>query len=87
MKLNSPLKYIGGSTIFEMEVEGASLSRKDSDNDISKQEEGNPLVPKSRSDILPLKHETAVTTREVAMYGFYIAPIWFVTEVTIYCLH
>ncbi|KAI3687123.1 hypothetical protein L1987_80814 [Smallanthus sonchifolius] len=76
--MNSPLKYIGGSTMFEMEVEGSSLSRKSSDQDISNQEEGNPLVPKTKSDNLSLKHE--VTTREVATYGFYIAPIWFVTE-------
>ncbi|XP_076912696.1 putative vacuolar membrane protein YML018C [Bidens hawaiensis] len=76
--LNSPLKYIGGPTMFEMEVEGSSLSRKGSDQDISNQEEGNALVPKINNDSLSLKHE--VTTREVATYGFYIAPIWFVTE-------
>ncbi|KAL4579342.1 hypothetical protein LXL04_015484 [Taraxacum kok-saghyz] len=71
--LNSPLKYI------ELD-EKSSLSRKDSDHDIANPEEGNPLVPKSKIDNLPLKHETQVTTREVATYGFYIAPIWFVTE-------
>ncbi|KAM0061528.1 hypothetical protein Hdeb2414_s0004g00137161 [Helianthus debilis subsp. tardiflorus] len=78
--MNSPLKYIGGSTMFEMEVEGSPFSRKGSDHDISDQEEGNALVPKTKSDTLSLKHETTVTTREVATYGFYIAPIWFVTE-------
>ncbi|KAI7733402.1 hypothetical protein M8C21_021341 [Ambrosia artemisiifolia] len=77
---NSPLKYIGGSTMFEMEVEGSSLSRKSSDQDISNQEEGIALVPKIKSDNLSLKHETKATTREVATYGFYIAPIWFITE-------
>lgn len=82
--VNSPLKYIGGSTMFEMEVEGSSLSRKGSDEDISNQEEGIALVPKIKSDNLSLKHETMVTTREVATYGFYIAPIWFVTEVSVY---
>lgn len=78
--INSPLKYISGSTMFEMEVEGSALNRKGSDHNLSSQEEGNPLVPKSKSDISPLKHETQVTTREVATYGFYIAPIWFLTE-------
>nr|XP_043607481.1 uncharacterized transporter C405.03c [Erigeron canadensis] len=78
--LNSPLKYIGGSTMFEMQVEGSAISRKASDHDITDQEEGNPLVPKIKGDSLPLKHETEITTREVATYGFYIAPIWFVTE-------
>lgn len=76
---NSPLVYIGGSTIFELEVEG-SLNRKDSDHDISNQEEGNLLIPKSKNDIAPLKQENALSTREVATYGFCIAPIWFVTE-------
>ncbi|MFS7898621.1 hypothetical protein Hanom_Chr00s026254g01765611 [Helianthus anomalus] len=38
------------------------------------------VSPKTRSDTLSLKHETTVTTREVATYGFYIAPIWFITE-------
>ncbi|KAD5507960.1 hypothetical protein E3N88_15663 [Mikania micrantha] len=78
--LNSPLKYIGGSEMFEMEMEGSLISRKGSDLDISNQEEGNLLVPKSKNDNLPLKCENEVTTKEVATYGFYIAPIWFVTE-------
>ncbi|CAH1454392.1 unnamed protein product [Lactuca virosa] len=80
VSLNSPLKFIGGSTVFELEGDKSSLSRKASDHDIAIQEEGNPLVPKTKNDNLPLKHETQVTTREVATYGFYIAPIWFVTE-------
>lgn len=84
VSLNSPLKFIGGSTVFELEGDKSSLSRKASDHDIAIQEEGNPLVPKTKNDNLPLKHETQVTTREVATYGFYIAPIWFLTEVTIY---
>ncbi|MFS7912731.1 hypothetical protein Hanom_Chr02g00133321 [Helianthus anomalus] len=75
-----PLKYIGGSTMFEMEVEGSPFSRKGSDHDISDQEEGNALVPKTKNDTLSLKHETTVTTREVASYGLYIAAIWFITE-------
>ncbi|KAL7595337.1 uncharacterized vacuolar membrane protein YML018C [Lactuca sativa] len=80
VSLNSPLKFIGGSTVFELEGDKSSLSRKASDHDIAIQEEGNPLVPKTKNDNLPLKHETQVTTREVATYGFYIAPIWFLTE-------
>ncbi|CAI9291923.1 unnamed protein product [Lactuca saligna] len=80
VSLNSPLKFIGGSTVFELEGDKSSLSRKASDHDIAIQEEGNPLVPKTKNDNLPLKHETQVSTREVATYGFYIAPIWFVTE-------
>ncbi|KAJ0716607.1 hypothetical protein HanPI659440_Chr13g0514551 [Helianthus annuus] len=75
-----PLKYIDGLTMFEMEVEESPFSRKGSDHDISDQEEGNALVSKPKSDTLSLKHETTITTREVATYGFYIAPIWFITE-------
>ncbi|KAJ9546571.1 hypothetical protein OSB04_019114 [Centaurea solstitialis] len=76
-KAPSPLMLIGGSALFDMEVEG-SLNRKDSDHDISSQEEGNLLIPKST--ISQLKQESVLTTREVAVYGFCIAPIWFVTE-------
>ncbi|PKI47105.1 hypothetical protein CRG98_032518, partial [Punica granatum] len=75
--LNSPLKYIGAQQIFEIE---ASLPRKDSEGDFSPDEEERPLVSKSKDDSNPLKHEKELTARQIAVYGFYIAPIWFVTE-------
>lgn len=78
--LNSPLKYIGVQNIFEIEIQG-TLTKKDSELDLPAQEEGKPLVPKHREEADTLKQSKELTTREVATYGFYIAPIWFITEV------
>ncbi|KAL2318060.1 hypothetical protein Fmac_031936 [Flemingia macrophylla] len=61
------------------EVELDSVIRKDSDPDLSTHEEGKPLVAKY-NDANVIKAEKELTTREIATYGFYIAPIWFITE-------
>lgn len=79
--VSSPLKCIGGHKIFEIELEG-TLNRKDSEVDLSAQEEGMPLVPKHSDDADTLKPQKELTSREIAAYGFYIAPIWFLTEVS-----
>nr|DAD27254.1 TPA_asm: hypothetical protein HUJ06_028722 [Nelumbo nucifera] len=80
--LGSPLKFNGLQKI-EMELQG-SLPRKDSETDLSAHEEGRPLVPKHEEEMDPLKHDRELPTKEIAKYGFYIAPIWFVTEVRHY---
>ncbi|KAF7150338.1 hypothetical protein RHSIM_Rhsim02G0203300 [Rhododendron simsii] len=77
--VSSPLKRIGVHKIFELELEGP-LNRKDSEVDLSSQEEGMPLVAKHGDDADMLKPHKELTNREVAAYGFYIAPIWFITE-------
>ncbi|KAL8090037.1 putative transporter C405.03c [Apium graveolens] len=64
----------GAIKMFEIEIQG-SINRKDSEGDISAQEEEMLLVPADT-----VKQNKELTTREVATYGFYIAPIWFVTE-------
>lgn len=64
----------GAMKMFEIEIQG-SINRKDSEGDISAQEEEMLLVPADTA-----KQNKELTTREVATYGFYIAPIWFVTE-------
>lgn len=79
----SPLKFAGGH--FELEVQGA-LTRKDSEVDLSPLAEGKPLVPKHKDDLHGFKQERHLTTKEVARYGFYIAPIWFVTEVSAFII-
>uniref|UniRef100_A0A6N2K348 ER membrane protein complex subunit 7 beta-sandwich domain-containing protein n=1 Tax=Salix viminalis TaxID=40686 RepID=A0A6N2K348_SALVM len=38
------------------------------------------LVSRHKDDLNVLKHDKELTSREIAMCGFYIAPIWFVTE-------
>ncbi|XP_057958183.1 uncharacterized vacuolar membrane protein YML018C isoform X2 [Malania oleifera] len=78
-RLNSPLKYIGGQKVFEMETQG-TLTRKDSEADLATLEEDRPLVPRRKDDTEVLKQDRELTTREIATYGFYIAPIWFITE-------
>ena len=74
----SPLKYNGGH--YELEVQG-TLTRKDSEADLSPHAEGKPLVSRHKDDLHGIKQEKNLTTKEVARYGFYIAPIWFLTEV------
>lgn len=79
--LGSPLKYIGANNIFEIETQG-HLNRKDSEEGLSKhEEEGKPLVSKQGDDSGSIRPEKEVTTKEIATYGFYIAPLWFITEV------
>ncbi|XP_059461342.1 uncharacterized vacuolar membrane protein YML018C isoform X2 [Corylus avellana] len=76
---SSTLKYNGGQKSYELELPG-TLARKDSEADLSPRAEGRPLVAKHKDDAQILKQERELTTREVATYGFYIAPIWFITE-------
>ncbi|XP_068637742.1 uncharacterized transporter C405.03c-like [Aristolochia californica] len=74
--LNSPLKFNGTQKVLEMEMH-ASLNRKDSESDLSAQEEARPFISK---DLDLMKPNKELSAREIAKYGFYIAPIWFVTE-------
>lgn len=76
---SSPLKK-GGQKDYELEHQGM-LTRKDSEAELSPYAEGKPLVSRHKDDLHVLKQDRQLTTREVAMYGFYIAPIWFITEV------
>lgn len=76
--ISSPIK----SRIFEMEMHG-TLTRKDSETDLSPDCEARPLVSKHKDDSHMLKQIKEVTTKEIATFGFYLAPIWFVTEVKI----
>lgn len=69
---SSPLKYIGAQNVFEIE---SALTRKDSEADLSSNGETSPLVSNRKDD-----RKRELTTREIAIYGCYIAPIWFVTE-------
>ncbi|KAJ9159525.1 hypothetical protein P3X46_025031 [Hevea brasiliensis] len=66
--------------IFEIELQGI-LTRKDSKIDLSPQADGRPLILRRKDDFNVLKHDKELRIREIATYGFYIAPIWFVTEV------
>ncbi|KAG6740314.1 hypothetical protein POTOM_055760 [Populus tomentosa] len=74
-EFSSPLSH----KIFELELQG-TLTKKGSELDLTSSEEGRPLVSRHKDDLNVLKHEKELTAREIAMCGFYIAPIWFVTE-------
>lgn len=66
-----------------VEMESLSpLSRKDSGIDISslKDEESVALIRYTTGSEFS-KEKLAVSTMEIVKYGFYLAPIWFVTEV------
>ncbi|KAF7817267.1 putative vacuolar membrane protein YML018C-like isoform X1 [Senna tora] len=63
----------------DYELQLATVTRKDSDLDLSNLAEGEPLVVKY-NDTNVLKVEREPTTRQIALYGFSIAPIWFMTE-------
>lgn len=65
----------GANKAFELE-----LNRKHSEVDLSAQEEGLPLVSKVKEGIETLKSHTELTAKEIAACGFYIAPLWFITE-------
>ncbi|GAU15080.1 hypothetical protein TSUD_08180 [Trifolium subterraneum] len=73
----SPFKGNGVQKIFEMEQ--GIVSRKDSDLDLTSLAEKAPLVAKYNETSVA-KEENELTTKEIATYGFYIAPIWFITE-------
>ncbi|XP_027356094.1 uncharacterized vacuolar membrane protein YML018C-like isoform X1 [Abrus precatorius] len=78
VSISSPLKDNGMQKNFELEL--GSVIRKDSDLDLSTLAEVKPLVAKYNDNINVLKTERELTGKEIATYGFYIAPIWFITE-------
>ncbi|CAM8964108.1 unnamed protein product [Rhodiola kirilowii] len=78
-EVSSPLKYLGGQKSNETELRGI-LTKKDSDSDLLNQDEELPLVSRRKEDVPVLKSDKELTTREIATYGLFLAPIWFVTE-------
>ncbi|KAJ4801938.1 Solute carrier family 35 member F5 [Rhynchospora pubera] len=74
--INKPAQKV----ILEMESL-SPLSKKDSSIDISsiKDEESVALIRYTSGSEF-LKEKLPVSTMEIAKYGFYLAPIWFVTE-------
>ncbi|KAK2398993.1 putative transporter [Trifolium repens] len=74
---SSPFKGNSVQKMFEMEQ--GIVPRKDSDLDLTSLAEKAPLVAKYNETSVA-KEEKELTTKEIATYGFYIAPIWFITE-------
>ncbi|GLT43660.1 hypothetical protein SLA2020_175960 [Shorea laevis] len=73
--LNSPLRQ----KIIEMQLQG-TLTKKDSGVDFSPHIEEAALISGNREEVLSLKQGKELTIRETATLGFYIAPVWFITE-------
>ncbi|CAH2077275.1 unnamed protein product [Thlaspi arvense] len=66
--------------IIEMGLQG-TITKKDSEEDFSSHEEdARPLIGKGKEEAQTPKHGKEITTKQIAMYGLYLAPIWFVTE-------
>ncbi|XP_015083283.1 uncharacterized vacuolar membrane protein YML018C isoform X2 [Solanum pennellii] len=78
MRHNSPLKHTV-QKVFEIEIQ-KSMDRKDSGENISAEEEGKPLVAKCNGNSDDLKNGKEITTWQIARYGFFLAPLWFITE-------
>ncbi|XP_019163133.1 PREDICTED: uncharacterized vacuolar membrane protein YML018C-like [Ipomoea nil] len=76
---NNDESCIGFSPTKVFEIEIQALNRKDSDANIIG-EEGLPLIRNGTGDANQINQNKQVSTREIAQYGFFIAPIWFVTE-------
>ncbi|XP_010907011.1 uncharacterized transporter C405.03c [Elaeis guineensis] len=80
--LDSSLKISGMQKILEMESQ-APLTKKDSELELSAQQEEKPLIVKLDEvevEVEVLKENRTLTTREIAVYACYLAPLWFVTE-------
>jgi hypothetical protein len=50
----------------------------------SDQKEGNPTVSDSKHDVEMLKHQRKLSTKEIAILGLAIGPIWFLSEVRVF---
>ncbi|KAF3782806.1 putative vacuolar membrane protein [Nymphaea thermarum] len=77
--VDSPLKYEMVPKSLELELP-STLTKKDSELDLSAQEEGNALLPRQREDLDMMGQNKELTDWEIARFGFYLAPVWFVTE-------
>ncbi|KAF9617085.1 hypothetical protein IFM89_033190 [Coptis chinensis] len=79
-ELDSPISLNGIHKILEIELPVGQLVKKDSEVDLSSYGEQVPLVSRNKDDVSVANVEKELTTREIAMAGFYIAPLWFITE-------
>lgn len=78
---DSPVKHAAGHTSFEIEHQ-ESLGNASSCIDMYS-EDLDPLVSActKNMDMVKKKKDKNFTTREIAKFGFCIAPLWFFTEV------
>ncbi|KAE7997676.1 hypothetical protein FH972_002287 [Carpinus fangiana] len=75
---DSPVKHAAGHTTFEIEHQ-EPLGNASSCIDIYS-EDLDPLVSACTKNMDEVKKDRNFTTREIAKFGFCIAPLWFFTE-------
>ncbi|XP_057731543.1 uncharacterized vacuolar membrane protein YML018C-like isoform X2 [Arachis stenosperma] len=78
IRIGPPVKGSGIEKNFELEF--GSVIRKDSKLGVSTLAEVKPLMAKYNDNTHVIKSEKQLTGKQIATYGFYIAPIWFLTE-------
>ncbi|OAY69638.1 putative vacuolar membrane protein [Ananas comosus] len=78
---DSPLKRSEMQKMLELETQ-SPLTKKDSDINLSACNEEYPFIIELRDEVNAelLKENVALSTRQIATYALYLAPIWFVTE-------
>lgn len=75
VEVGSPLRH----KVIEMGLQG-TITKKDSEEDFSSHEEDvRPLIGRGREETQRHGKEI-ITTKQIVLYGLYLAPIWFVTE-------
>ncbi|KAA8535173.1 hypothetical protein F0562_030176 [Nyssa sinensis] len=77
--LNNLEKYNVVVNVFEIEHK-KSVAIKDVGKEPHAQEEGMLLVFKPKDVTDMLKQDRDITTRQIATFGFFLAPLWFITE-------
>ncbi|KAL1346940.1 hypothetical protein HN51_020473 [Arachis hypogaea] len=78
IRIGPPVKGSGIEKNFELEF--GSVIRKDSKLGVSTLAEVKPLMARYNDNTHVIKSEKQLTGKQIATYGFYIAPIWFLTE-------
>lgn len=77
--LDIPLRINELNHILETDLRGSLIT----DKDLSEREEGWPLIAKSEEDKPHvLEHSGEPNSWDIAKCSLYLAPIWFITEVT-----
>lgn len=73
--VGSPLRH----KVIEMGLQG-TITKKDSEEDV------RPLIGRGKEETQRHGKEI-IATKQIVLYGLYLAPIWFVTEVCFVLLH
>ena len=79
VELNSPVKH--DDKLGNFQIEHQAPLPKECVIDFCTKEEGNPLVSRHEDIMEAPKPDKMLSAKEIAAFGFFMAPIWFATEV------